>query len=168
LSAGSTHAQGCCSGWSGCMTSGARNLSSSATLIQNDHPSISSTYTRVPHACGRAVPSHASLVTGNRTVGLNWFWFWFWSREVGVRKTAFLRCHLYRKTIILPRQARDKHRESTQNRCRLSQAEGGSWRMLRETPATLLSANGNLPAAPQTHHAHTHLLRSNTCFSVAW
>ena len=25
-------------------------------------------------------------------------------------------------------------------------AEGGSWRMLRETPATLLGANGNLPA----------------------
>eukprot|EP01046_Picozoa_sp_COSAG06_P079154 COSAG06_NODE_26648_length_610_cov_0.718200_1_plen_27_part_01 len=24
-----------------------------------------------------------------------------------------------------------------------SKAEGGSWRMLRETPATLLSANGN-------------------------
>jgi hypothetical protein len=74
-----------------------------------------------------------------------------------VRKMAFLRCHLYRKPIILPRQARDKHRESTQNRCRLSQAEGGSWRMLRETPATLLSANGNLPAAPQTHHAPSPL-----------
>ena len=29
-----------------------------------------------------------------------------------VRKTAFL-CHLYIKTIILPRQARDKHRESS-------------------------------------------------------
>eukprot|EP01046_Picozoa_sp_COSAG06_P072067 COSAG06_NODE_20913_length_776_cov_2.901034_1_plen_115_part_00 len=29
-----------------------------------------------------------------------------------LRKTAFLR-HLYLKTIILPRQARDKHREST-------------------------------------------------------
>ena len=31
-----------------------------------------------------------------------------------VRKTAFL-SHVYIKTIILPRQARDKHRESTQN-----------------------------------------------------
>eukprot|EP01046_Picozoa_sp_COSAG06_P064499 COSAG06_NODE_15443_length_1070_cov_2.222451_2_plen_189_part_00 len=30
------------------------------------------------------------------------------------RKTVFLRCYLYRKTNILPRQARDKHRESTQ------------------------------------------------------
>jgi hypothetical protein len=32
-----------------------------------------------------------------------------------VRKTYFLR-HLYIKTIILPRQARDKHRETTQKR----------------------------------------------------
>jgi hypothetical protein len=33
--------------------------------------------------------------------------------RAAVRKTYFLR-HLYIKTIILPRQARDKHRESTQ------------------------------------------------------
>ena len=42
-----------------------------------------------------------------------------WANEscpVEVRKTHFLRCHLYIKTIILPRQARDKHRESTQKR----------------------------------------------------
>jgi hypothetical protein len=32
-----------------------------------------------------------------------------------VRKTVVL-SHLYIKCIILPRQARDKHRESTQNR----------------------------------------------------
>ena len=31
-----------------------------------------------------------------------------------VRKRVFLRCHLFVKMIILPRQARDKHRESTQ------------------------------------------------------
>ena len=31
-------------------------------------------------------------------------------------KRHFLRCHLYIKCIILPRQARDKHRESTQKR----------------------------------------------------
>ena len=31
-----------------------------------------------------------------------------------VKKRHFLRCHLYVKCIILPRQARDKHRESTQ------------------------------------------------------
>jgi hypothetical protein len=37
-----------------------------------------------------------------------------------VRKTTFL-SHLYIKTNTLPRQARDKHRESTQNRCRFSQ-----------------------------------------------
>jgi hypothetical protein len=36
-----------------------------------------------------------------------------------LRTTAFL-SRLYIKTIILPRQARDKHRESTQNRCRFS------------------------------------------------
>jgi hypothetical protein len=35
--------------------------------------------------------------------------------RAAVRKTYFLR-HLYIKTIILPRQARDKHRESTQKR----------------------------------------------------
>jgi hypothetical protein len=31
-----------------------------------------------------------------------------------VRNRVFLRCHLFVKMIILPRQARDKHRESTQ------------------------------------------------------
>jgi hypothetical protein len=29
------------------------------------------------------------------------------------KKTGFLRCHLYIKCIILPRQARDKHRENS-------------------------------------------------------
>jgi hypothetical protein len=34
-----------------------------------------------------------------------------------VRKRVFLRCHFILKMIIiLPRQARDKHRESTQKR----------------------------------------------------
>ena len=32
--------------------------------------------------------------------------------------SVFLRCHLYIKMILLPRQARDKHRESTQKRGR--------------------------------------------------
>jgi hypothetical protein len=36
-------------------------------------------------------------------------------------KTGFL-SHLYIKIIFLPRQARDKHRENTQNRRRLVQA----------------------------------------------
>jgi hypothetical protein len=31
-----------------------------------------------------------------------------------VRRRVFLRCHFCVKTIISPRQARDKHRESTQ------------------------------------------------------
>jgi len=35
------------------------------------------------------------------------------------RKTAFL-SHLYIKTISLPRQARDKHRENSKKRCRFS------------------------------------------------
>jgi hypothetical protein len=34
-------------------------------------------------------------------------------------KTAFL-SHLYIKPIILPRQARDKHRENSKKRCRFS------------------------------------------------
>jgi hypothetical protein len=33
-------------------------------------------------------------------------------RDIHLRKTAFL-SHLYIKTIILPRQARDKHRENS-------------------------------------------------------
>jgi len=33
---------------------------------------------------------------------------------IGKKRRAFLRCHLYIKVIFLPRQARDKHRESTQ------------------------------------------------------
>ena len=40
-----------------------------------------------------------------------------------VRKRHFL-SHLYIKCIILPRQARDKHRESTQKSAVFSQAEG--------------------------------------------
>jgi hypothetical protein len=36
-------------------------------------------------------------------------------RKRRLRKTAFL-SHFYIKTIILPRQARDKHRESTQKK----------------------------------------------------
>ena len=40
------------------------------------------------------------------------------SRMDEVRKRVFLRCHFILKPIIiLPRQARDKHRESTQKRC---------------------------------------------------
>ena len=41
--------------------------------------------------------------------------------EVAVKKRHFLRCHLYRKGIILPRQARDKHREHSKK----------EWRFLR-------------------------------------
>ena len=37
--------------------------------------------------------------------------------QMQVRKRHFLR-HLYIKCIILPRQARDKHRESTPKKCR--------------------------------------------------
>jgi hypothetical protein len=44
-----------------------------------------------------------------------------------VQKRHFLR-HLYIKTIILPRQARDKHRESTQKRVVAFFAGGfGTW-----------------------------------------
>jgi hypothetical protein len=44
------------------------------------------------------------------------------AEESKVRKRHFLR-HLYIKCIILPRQARDKHRESTQKRDVFSQAQ---------------------------------------------
>jgi hypothetical protein len=37
------------------------------------------------------------------------------SSLTSLQKTAFL-SHLYIKTIILPRQARDKHRENTQKK----------------------------------------------------
>jgi hypothetical protein len=37
-----------------------------------------------------------------------------------VKKRHFLRCRLYLKCIILPRQARDKHRESTQKQSGVS------------------------------------------------
>jgi hypothetical protein len=40
-----------------------------------------------------------------------------------VRKTPFLRSHFILNIIILPRQARDKHRESTQKRDRFAQVE---------------------------------------------
>jgi hypothetical protein len=41
--------------------------------------------------------------------------------EVAVKKRHFLRCHIYRKGIISPRQARDKHREHSKK----------EWRFLR-------------------------------------
>ena len=44
--------------------------------------------------------------------------------EVAVKKRHFLRCHLYRKGIILPRQARDKHRESTEKKSGVSLGAG--------------------------------------------
>jgi hypothetical protein len=34
-------------------------------------------------------------------------------KGAGCEKRHFLRCHFYIKTMILPRQAPDKHREST-------------------------------------------------------
>ena len=42
-----------------------------------------------------------------------------------LRKTAFL-SNLYIKTIILPRQARDKHRENSNKRCRFSHQRPGA------------------------------------------
>jgi hypothetical protein len=41
------------------------------------------------------------------------------ARVAALRKTAFL-SHLNLKTNILPRQARDKHRENSKKRCRFS------------------------------------------------
>jgi hypothetical protein len=54
--------------------------------------------------CSRDLLRQRCRVAGNRQRGRT------------LRKTAFLRCHLDIKTIILPRQARDKHRESTQQK----------------------------------------------------
>jgi hypothetical protein len=45
-------------------------------------------------------------------------------------KRHFLKRHLYIKVIFLPRQARDKHRESTQKRCRYSQGADELTRIL--------------------------------------
>jgi hypothetical protein len=39
---------------------------------------------------------------------------------------AYLLCHFIPKMIVLPRQARDKHRERTQNRCAFS------WQVMSE------------------------------------
>ena len=41
-----------------------------------------------------------------------------------VGKRHFLRCHLYIKCIILPRQARDKHRENSKKEWRFLRAQG--------------------------------------------
>jgi hypothetical protein len=60
-----------------------------------------------------------------------------------VRKRVFLRCHLYIKMIILPRQARDKQRESTQKRtrfCRLSQLVAESLTMTTAAAAAVVAA----------------------------
>jgi hypothetical protein len=58
-------------------------------------------------------------------------------------KTAFL-SHSYIKPIILPRQARDKHRESTQKKmCRFSHLQ------LADTqPVAAATAAGPLPTIP--------------------
>jgi hypothetical protein len=46
------------------------------------------------------------------------------SRNLLVGKRHFLRCHLYIKCIILPRQARDKHRENSKKEWRFLRAQG--------------------------------------------
>ena len=65
------------------------------------------------------------LTRGNATAevdGISFAKFSMWwlnekDRKPPCEKTAFLG-HFYIKCIILPRQARDKHRETTQKRCR--------------------------------------------------
>jgi hypothetical protein len=58
-----------------------------------------------------------------------------------VRKRHFLRCHLYIKCIILPRQARDKHRENSKK-----------WRFLPVTPTGQdLAGNGAKTAVCLSH-----------------
>jgi hypothetical protein len=52
-----------------------------------------------------------------------------------VRKRHFLR-HFILKMIILPRQARDKHRESTQKRDVMNAADAEDGRLLRACPAS--------------------------------
>jgi hypothetical protein len=47
----------------------------------------------------------------------------FTQRFAEVRKRRFLRCHLYIKCIILPRQARDKHRKNSKTDCRFLPGE---------------------------------------------
>jgi hypothetical protein len=54
-------------------------------------------------------------------------WLEICVRGFRCEKRHFLRCHLYRKTNILPRQARDKHRGSTQTRVAFCAGDVGWW-----------------------------------------
>ena len=62
-------------------------------------------------------------IEGARDDGLQGF-------AVGVGKVrkrlSLLRCHFILKLVILPRQARDKHRASTQKQCSVSEGADGS------------------------------------------
>ena len=53
--------------------------------------------------------------------------------QLEVKKRHFLRCHLYIKCIILPRQARDKHRENSKT----------EWRFLRPCLRIILRARSS-------------------------
>ena len=54
---------------------------------------------------------------------------------VSGKETRVLLRHLYIKVIILPRQARDKHRESTQKRMRFCRSVRSAERLRRWNPA---------------------------------
>ena len=67
------------------------------------------------------------------------------------RKRVLLRCHLYIEMIILPRQARDKHRESTQKRTRFCRRPRA---LRRRKPLHLLPRDGHLRGANSTPQLH--------------
>ena len=78
-----------------------------------------------------------------------------------VRKTPLLG-QFYIKTIILPRQARDKHRESTQKRTVLSQATGANLRDSGRRSSRAISRRSS--RCVQCHvSAHPHSSSSVLC-----
>ena len=79
-----------------------------------------------------------------------------------VRKRVFLR-HLYIKMLILPRQARDKHRESTQKQTRFFRRQGLGCAVMQALASLLCEAGGTELVAGETKKRRRcifiHLLR---------
>jgi hypothetical protein len=77
------------------------------------------------------------------------------------KKTRLLRCHFVLKMMILPRQARDKHRESTQTK----------WRFLAGMYANdymtgyLMAVGAMLALAARAQVSHPIKLSSIDCVS---
>ena len=74
------------------------------------------------------------------------------------KETPLLRCHLHIKCIILPRQARDKHRESTQNKSGVSLGRSPAAQTRRRTACVSARHHSSREVRGGGEEKKTHLV----------